>query len=332
MTLISGSAIDDALSSVAAYPTFFRSVPNDLYLATAMVQTFTLFNWTLVATVFSDDAIGTSGASAFNLAAQRGRLRLTCKNTIPAGSTSGLTSFSNCIAQSFSNVVVLWMSQQDAANSIAFIQQNPANQKLIYIAPSIWATFTNFNDFSGGRFPPSILKGSLGYVPRPGDLNPLQDCYSQLSPANNAYSAFLLFWEMQFKCSLFGSSYINSYFDAQGVNATYLEDGTVQIDPIIYYNVTTNSTEGDPSLSKATFTYDSLSQTTTKTLTLYNPFSDLKGPLYDLCPDDVTERVSPCRCTGEENLDFLENIDVSGSLLINIYLFICVSARCELYI
>jgi Receptor family ligand binding region len=319
ISLISGAATDNFLSSVKAFPTFFRTVPNDFYVATAMVNTFILFNWTLIATVFTDDVIGSSGAAAFNLAAQRGRLRLTCRNTIPAGTLSGLRAFSNCIAQSFSNVVVLWMGQQDAANAIAFIQQDPANKRLTYIAPAIWATFQNFNDFSGGRFPPSILKGSIGYVPRPGDLNPLQDCYSQLSPSNNAYPAFLKFWEMQFKCSLFGSSYINAYFDAQGVNATYLNDGTIDVKPLVYTNVTSNSTYGDPALSLASFTYDPSTGETTKTVTLYNPFASLSGPLLDICPDSIEERTLPCRCTGQENLDFLENIDVKLILLICLF-------------
>lgn len=324
ITILSGVAVNDALSNYQAFPTFKRTIPDDFYLATAMVSTFTTFNWTLIATIFTDDEIGVSGSVAFRAAAQRARIRLTCQNTIPAGTTSGLTSFSSCISQSFSNVVVLWMSQQDAANSIAFISANPANKNLIYIAPAAWATFDNFNTFSGGRFSPSILKGSLGFIPRPGDLGLLQDCYAQLSPVIDPYPAFLDFWQSQFNCSLFGAPFLTSYFKQYGVEATILEDGYLYIPPISIFNVTDNSTDNDPPLSTAVFTYDPETDTMTKTVTLYNPYQNLHGPLYGVCSDDIESRDGQCQCTGQEYLDFMEDIDVSSSCII----ICCIEALC----
>ena len=193
------SAVD--LSSAFNFPTFFRTTGSDLQEARAIVEVFVSLGWDFVAPLFSDDEIGSSGSTAFPNAASRRRVRLTCSNTIKAGTTSGMESFSNCLAESFANVVVLYMKAEDAINAINIINQNPINRRVVFIAPKGWGRIADQNNL--GNFP--ILHGSFAFVPSTGDLTGFNTWWKTRNPTNSNYSAFLDYWQDRFKCILNGN-------------------------------------------------------------------------------------------------------------------------------
>lgn len=173
---VSGTALNSALSNTEFFVSFKRTVPDDTYIASAMIKTFAFFNWTLVAAVFSDDQLGSSGLASFTEAAEKDQnLKVTCRSIIRAGTVSGLSAFSTCISTSFSNVVVLWMSIADAKRSVQFISSSASQDGLIYITPFLW-----LSDVSSSLS--SLLIGSLGFVPNPGTFQFASSCRRKAMP------------------------------------------------------------------------------------------------------------------------------------------------------
>lgn len=103
------------LANSTVYPSFFRTIPSDNFQARAMAETCRIFNWTFVAALFTSDSYGTSGRTAFLSQTGRQRIKVTCTNTIQPGSTSGLSSFADCVAGSDASVVLLWSKMSPSA-------------------------------------------------------------------------------------------------------------------------------------------------------------------------------------------------------------------------
>lgn len=107
-TVMSPSATSVFLTGNATLPTFLRTIPDDNVIARAIAATCALFDWNLVATLYSTDAFGLSGQVALTNALSRARLRTTCVNTISVNSLSGAEAFARCLSNSFATVVILW--------------------------------------------------------------------------------------------------------------------------------------------------------------------------------------------------------------------------------
>lgn len=311
ISVTSGAALSTFLSNSRNYPTFYRTVPDDYYIATALVAMMVRFNWTLVAPLYTDDDIGSSGNSAFTKAAAAANISTNCQRTIVTGSLSGVDTFSSCVTASDANVVVLWMDPVNAANCISVIGNADGNGDVYFIAPAEWATMDHFALFSRGRFNTSVLKGSIGAIPRTGSDQLFRNYYSQLTPATNSYPAFLQFWQDQFRCTLSGSPFVPQYFHNQGVdNITMLSDGSIIV-PSLTVTVTSNLSLNTPPGSKANISYDETTNETTVNLTISDPFAPFAVPIQPVCPADVRDRPLniSCRCTGNESLATDEDID-----------------------
>jgi hypothetical protein len=166
--LMSYAGGDSLLSNSTTYPTYFRTWPNDGAQARAMAETFRLLGWTFISALFTNDQYGVSGKNAFQQAASRQRIRMTCLNVITPNATQGLQNFAQCLQTSDANVVLLWMGPQDAANSISVLYNITQNSRLTFAASDRWALTTNITrftqmslPFTGLTFPPSYLQGIL---------------------------------------------------------------------------------------------------------------------------------------------------------------------------
>lgn len=326
ITMLSGAAMSTYLSNTLNYPTFYRTIPDDLYVAQSITKLMQLFNWTLVSAIYTDDDIGSSGNSAFQTATTESGIVVTCSATIVSGSTSGLQTFSSCISSSDANAVVLWMGLEDARNVIASLSTQPFISNLYFIAPPEWGTYNSFQSFSLGRFNTTILQGGITAIPRSGNIpvsgsippngsfEAFKSYWSQLNPSNNAYSAFLQLWQDTFRCSLYGSIYMSDFYLGYGIsNLTFDSNGTVIIPPVALPLGGKNQTLPIPPGSK--FTTSEGSGSKTRIVTLSNPFADLPGTnntVLPLCPTDVNERNKTeinCMCTGSETLYGDDNID-----------------------
>src|SRR5690606_150572 len=121
LPFISYGASGVQYSNGTVYPSFFRTIPSDVSIARGMAETFRLFGWNFVAAIFTTDSYGQSGRTALLQQIGRQRLKVTCVNQIDPGSVRGLANFADCVAQSDASVVVLWMDEENAANTLSYL-------------------------------------------------------------------------------------------------------------------------------------------------------------------------------------------------------------------
>jgi len=166
----------------------------------------TLFGWNFVAAIFTTDSYGQSGRTALLQQIGRQRLKVTCVNQIDPGSVRGLPNFADCVAKSDASVVVLWMDEFNAANTLSYLYQNASNTRLTFMAPDRWALINNPNTFNDTiprtnyTFPLSFIEGTLGFVPQIGSLSLYKACMSAVTPNNTNYPVFNEVWQREFRC------------------------------------------------------------------------------------------------------------------------------------
>lgn len=187
ITIISPSASAIDIGNSTLFPSFFRTIPSDNLQARAMAETMRLFGWTFVAALFTNDAYGTSGQVSFRAQAGRNLIKVTCASSFTPGTLTNVEKFSDCVAASDANVVLLWSTQrgvrsvamlltpyppaacvvglEDAANVLSVMYQNVTNDDLTFIASDAWAvinpeTFNATTQRTGVSFPLSYLNGT----------------------------------------------------------------------------------------------------------------------------------------------------------------------------
>lgn len=207
--MISYGAGSFNLGNSTIYPTFLRVWPPDTFQARAMAETFRLLGWTFIAALFTNDDYGQSGRQALLQATSRQRIRVTCLNNIFPNVTTGLQSFSDCVASSDASVVVLWMGPESASAVISQMSSNPLNNKTTFVASNEWSLITNMTAFidlgrrvTGLTFQPDYLQGALGFYPFIGSTALVRACFSQINPSNTNYTQFNEVWEREFACTI----------------------------------------------------------------------------------------------------------------------------------
>ena len=155
---ISGSATSAELSSLT-YDHFFRTVPSDTFLAKAMVDLVTHFNWSYVAVVGVDDSYGRNGAWAV-VSESRSRKNSFCIALTEFVRHESLNlSISNIVRKlkQMDNVkvVILWLSKIYLTKFLAEIQRQNLTGR-VWILSDAPSTSTQLVE--------GILESSLGFA------------------------------------------------------------------------------------------------------------------------------------------------------------------------
>ena len=155
---ISGSATSAELSSLI-YDHFFRTVPSDTFLAKAMVDLVTHFNWSYVAVVGLDDSYGRNGAWAV-VSESRSRKNSFCIALTEFVRHESLNlSISNIVRKlkQMDNVkvVILWLSKIYLTKFLAEIQRQNLTGR-VWILSDAPSTSTQIVE--------GILESSLGFA------------------------------------------------------------------------------------------------------------------------------------------------------------------------
>ena len=153
---ISGSATSAELSSLT-YDHFFRTVPSDTFLAKAMVDLVTHFNWSYVAVVGLDDSYGRNGAWAV-VSESRSRKNSFCiALTVFVRHESLNLSISNIVRKlkQMDNVkvVILWLYKIYLTKFLAEIQRQNLTGR-------VWI----LSDATSTQLVEGILESSLGFA------------------------------------------------------------------------------------------------------------------------------------------------------------------------
>ncbi|XP_039605680.1 G-protein coupled receptor family C group 6 member A-like [Polypterus senegalus] len=187
------------LSDKLRYPSFFRTVPSDVYQTEALAQLFSSLNWNWVGIISSDDSYGVSALQSFLSNAQNVDICVEYQLTISSfvgtpGSNSKITEAVQTIKSSTAEVIVVFMKAELVIQLLTeVINQNISKT---WIASDAWSTSTivaQINDFYK-------VGNIFGFSFKNGIIDGFEDYLRNLTPGPNAVNAFI----EEYKRSRFG--------------------------------------------------------------------------------------------------------------------------------
>ncbi|KAL4594083.1 hypothetical protein GN956_G26216, partial [Arapaima gigas] len=194
--LVSYYATCSCLSNKREYPSFFRTIPSDVFQVKAMIQILQRHHWTWVGLVVSDDEYGLYGSRAFHEEMSHFGC-IAFHEILPRdNSRVEVHRIVTTILSSTAQVIVVFSSTPYVLPFVdeLMVQQVTERQ---WIASEAWSTTSDFQT----RHLLSILGGTLGIAVRQGEIPGLHEFLLRLRPdlrpENNMVSVF---WEETFGC------------------------------------------------------------------------------------------------------------------------------------
>ncbi|XP_072254966.1 extracellular calcium-sensing receptor-like [Pyxicephalus adspersus] len=187
------------LSDRKKFPSFFRTVPSDVYQSQGLAQLTMHFNWTWVGLLSLDNDYGQQG------------IQLVKKELLKAGacvafSETILTNLAdrnapyivNIIKKSTANTIIIFSSDYDLVPVLdEMLRQNITNK--IFIASEAWSSSTIDAMASFSK----LLVGTVGFALYSGTIPEFQAFLNKIHPSNPIGGKWLkMFWEQAFGCSL----------------------------------------------------------------------------------------------------------------------------------
>uniref|UniRef100_A0A8C4RP83 G-protein coupled receptors family 3 profile domain-containing protein n=1 Tax=Erpetoichthys calabaricus TaxID=27687 RepID=A0A8C4RP83_ERPCA len=187
------------LSDKLRYPSFFRTVPSDVYQTEALAQLFSSLNWNWVGIISSDDSYGVSALRSFLSNAENVDICVEYQLTISSfvgtpNSNLEITKAVQTIKSSTAEVIVVFMKAELVIQLLTeVINQNISKT---WIASDAWSTATivaQINDFYK-------VGNIFGFSFKNGIIDGFEDYLRNLTPGPNAVNAFI----EEYKRSRFG--------------------------------------------------------------------------------------------------------------------------------
>ncbi|XP_068440256.1 extracellular calcium-sensing receptor-like [Clinocottus analis] len=187
------------LSNREEFPSFFRTIPNDLHQSRALAKLVKHFRWTWVGAISNKNEYGINGITAFIRAAQEEGVCIEYYQAFEqTGSLHEFAKVVESVKISTSKVVVAFMSHREV-NVLATELSRQNITGLQWVGSDAWITDDSLTD-SEGR---SLLVGSLGFTVSKAKIPGLEEHLRQLHPSQFPDSRFVReFWEDAFDCAL----------------------------------------------------------------------------------------------------------------------------------
>uniref|UniRef100_A0A8C9VNM2 Olfactory receptor C family, s2 n=1 Tax=Scleropages formosus TaxID=113540 RepID=A0A8C9VNM2_SCLFO len=197
--LVSYFASCACLSDHRKFPTFFRTVPNDVFQAQAMAHMLRLLGWTWVGVVAGDDDYGRTGIQLLLQELRSSEVCVAFSQLIPkAASEARLAHIVRLIKESTARVVVTFAIDPDMHALLReVVRQNITDKQ--WVATEAWVTSTLLSAPQNL----AVLGGTVGLALRRAEIPGLKAFLTRLRPDASASDPFVReFWEMVFECSL----------------------------------------------------------------------------------------------------------------------------------
>ncbi|KAM3875149.1 extracellular calcium-sensing receptor-like [Diretmus argenteus] len=201
--VVSHFATCACLNNRKEYPTFFRTIPSDLYQSKALAQLVKHFGWTWIGAIAVENEYGLNGMAAFIHAAQENGVCIEYSESFSqTGPAHRLQRIVETIKQSTSTVIMAFMSHREIkVLATELYKQNITG--LQWVGSDAWITDHSLTDSQGH----SILVGSLGFTVTRGRIPGLDKHLREVHPSQFPDSQFVKdFWEDVFDCSLKGTA------------------------------------------------------------------------------------------------------------------------------
>uniref|UniRef100_A0A8C7QIR4 Vomeronasal 2, receptor 1 n=1 Tax=Oncorhynchus mykiss TaxID=8022 RepID=A0A8C7QIR4_ONCMY len=193
---VSYSSSCSVLDSKFQFPTFLRTIPNDVYQSEAMARLVLHFGWTWVGTIAADDDYGKYGIKAFKEQVEEAGVCISFSETLPkVSSPEDIQRIVETVVESTAKIIVVFSSDVDLSPLIQeLIQHNVTNRT--WIASEAWVTSALINQPGVS----SLLGGTLGFGLKRAEIPGLQRHLLNIDPYSNPLTEE--FWETAFNCTL----------------------------------------------------------------------------------------------------------------------------------
>uniref|UniRef100_A0A3B5Q9F3 Vomeronasal 2, receptor 1 n=1 Tax=Xiphophorus maculatus TaxID=8083 RepID=A0A3B5Q9F3_XIPMA len=164
-----------ALNNKFQFPTFLRTIPNDLHQSTAMAQLVLHFGWTWVGTIAAADDYGKYGIKDFKEQVEEAGVCISFSETLPkVSSPEAIQSIVQTVVESTAKIIVVFSSDVDLSPLIGeLLRHNVTNRT--WIASEAWVTSALINQPGVGHMVADIP----GLQSHLLDLDPYADALTE---------------------------------------------------------------------------------------------------------------------------------------------------------
>ncbi|XP_073403139.1 extracellular calcium-sensing receptor-like [Dendrobates tinctorius] len=194
---ISYFATSPLLSNRNLFPSFFRTVPSDMFQTRGLAALILHFGWTWVGLLASDNDYGQTGIQIVKQEiVQAGACVAFIENIMTGQPNSGAPHIVNVIKDSSAKVVLVLSADADFMPVVEELARQNITRK-IWIASEAWSTSILLNK---KKFQP-VLLGTIGLAIHWGQMDGFVEHLYNLHPSKFPSDHFLLeFWEEMFSC------------------------------------------------------------------------------------------------------------------------------------
>uniref|UniRef100_A0A667X7U8 Olfactory receptor C family, u1 n=1 Tax=Myripristis murdjan TaxID=586833 RepID=A0A667X7U8_9TELE len=185
------------LSDKQIYPSFFRTVPSDLFQVRGLVQLVTHFGWRWVGTLGTLDDYSLYGIQAFSQQLKQQGGCLAFHLTVPKSPTvAAIRSIADALLRSKAQVVVAFATEGQLLGLLSELAERNVTG-IQWVASEAWVTASLL---TSPRFHP-LLEGTLGFSFPGARIPGLKEFLLKVRPSPKPGFEFVnMFWEELFGC------------------------------------------------------------------------------------------------------------------------------------
>ncbi|XP_072895142.1 extracellular calcium-sensing receptor-like [Hemitrygon akajei] len=226
------------LSNKEEFPTFFRTVPSDLFQAKALAQLVKHFGWTWIGTIAGDNEYGRYGVQAFSEQVKHSGVCIAFSETIlRTYPKERILKIVDTIKTSTAKVILAFTSEGDFYPLLReIVHQNITG--IQWIASEAWITAARPSTKENFK----SLGGAIGFASHKMKIPKFQEFLLSLRPPNSTDSFITAFWETLFGCtfkakiqdSKFNTERCSGKENLQEVNNSFFDTSELRVSYNVY--------------------------------------------------------------------------------------------------
>ncbi|XP_053552170.1 extracellular calcium-sensing receptor-like [Bombina bombina] len=194
---ISYASAHPLLSDKLQFPSFLRTISNDIYEVYAIAQLVKHFNWTWVGVITSDNDLGRSGTQ---LLTKQIELNGGCTAFIEIlpiyTSMESVFRIVDVIKKSTATVIIVYSTMENLISLMEEASLNNITDK-VWVGCGSWSISSDFPR----KEMLTTLNGSLGVAPQSGKIPGFKEFLYSINPSKYLDDIFIrTFWEKAFNC------------------------------------------------------------------------------------------------------------------------------------
>ncbi|XP_029964635.1 extracellular calcium-sensing receptor-like [Salarias fasciatus] len=207
--MISYLASCPCLSDRLQYPTFFRTIPSDVYQARAFAHLAIRFNWSWIGVVITNTAYGQMALKVFQEEIQGAEVCVAFVATLGRENIGRDARRAALAIQASTARVILVFSWYTDVGKL-FLQLDKLNvTDRLFLASEAWSTSGNLLQSPVTR---KVAGGVLGVAIRSAPVPGFEHYLRSLNPSHRPHDRFLYeFWEKEFGCNPSSNASSNKY-------------------------------------------------------------------------------------------------------------------------